>query len=584
MTLWSGWASWTRIDPTSCGFTITTRIGPWTVDEGFEDMRDAYASEIAYTDAQFGRLLDGLPKRDRERLVVMTVDHGEGLGEHGENTHGMLAYDGTLHVPMIMEGVGVPAGAVTDSYVRHVDITPTVLAAVGLEIPEDLDGGDLRDLEALEARNDTVHGYFEAHSGRLSHGWSNLEGVRTARWKYTAMPEPVELYDLVLDRKEINNAAARDAETTAKMRALHEQIRASAKEISKQLGSTELDPEQMQALAALGYVQAPTPDEVDVDADPRKLISMHDWIEGARSAAMQGDEERAIEILEMLRPNRAVRSLALHSLAAVYEHIGRFDEAADAYAEYIDVTGGADAMSGLARSLVRAKRYEEADEALSAWDSDSTQLSVLHATVLARLDRGDDARKLLDEAFAEKGQARARRRARAQLVITLAPYDTAVEEMRELYDEDTEDPVLTSQLGFLMAVWAREGNEEEARRLLEAAVEMKEDDPAIGANLGWGLYRLGALGEAREALEKLLELEPDAHMERSRLAHVLAEQGELEPALIQIRRAMASFPGAEWAGSAKELHEDLVERLKKARAAEGDKEPAAPAAEKEVTP
>src|SRR6185295_13429751 len=104
----------------------------------------AYDAEIASTDAQVGRLLDALDLDDRlhETLVVVVGDHGEMLGEHGEQTHGFFIYEPATHIPLIVSGPGVPARSVPDQ-VRMVDVMPTALDLLGVPVPKAVQGASL---------------------------------------------------------------------------------------------------------------------------------------------------------------------------------------------------------------------------------------------------------------------------------------------------------------------------------------------------------------------------------------------------------------------------------------------------------
>ncbi len=162
--------------------------------------RPPYDAEVAYTDAMLGRLLDRLRQRGvlDHTLVVVTADHGEGLGDHGERTHGLFAYDATLAVPLIVSGPGAGAGVI-DAPVGHADLLPTLVAMAGVPAPAGLDGLPLTD--PLPADR-TV--YFEALDANLTRGWAPLSGVVTAAWKYIHLPE-AELYDRARDAAESAN-------------------------------------------------------------------------------------------------------------------------------------------------------------------------------------------------------------------------------------------------------------------------------------------------------------------------------------------------------------------------------------------
>src|SRR5262249_23073041 len=146
----------------------------------------------------------------RPTLVVLTGDHGEALGDHGESTHGLFAYESTLRIPLIVSQVGAGArrlGAVSDAPVRHIDIVPTVLDAIDVAAPVDLSGHSLRrDADRNSAVERTS--YFEAMSSMLDFGWAPLAGVLAGHEKYVNLPLP-ELYDLGTDPHEAVNLIER---------------------------------------------------------------------------------------------------------------------------------------------------------------------------------------------------------------------------------------------------------------------------------------------------------------------------------------------------------------------------------------
>jgi arylsulfatase A-like enzyme len=167
-----------------------------------------YFGEVAATDAALASLLqpalDG--PADADTLVVLTADHGESLGEHGEMTHGLFAYEGTLRVPLVLFQRGAFTPHVVAAPVRHVDILPTILDAVGAPLPSAIDGRSLLALASGAAAEPTAT-YFESLSASLNRGWAPLYGVSRDSLKYIDLPIP-ELYDLAADPAESRDLAA----------------------------------------------------------------------------------------------------------------------------------------------------------------------------------------------------------------------------------------------------------------------------------------------------------------------------------------------------------------------------------------
>jgi arylsulfatase A-like enzyme/Flp pilus assembly protein TadD len=212
-----------------------------------------YDGEIAFADAELGRLLAGIAERFGEggTLVVATSDHGESLGEHGEQTHSFSVYDATQRVPLLMAGPGLPRGrVVTAPIARLADVAPTVLALAGLPALAETDGESL--LPAIEGRDAAPRvAWVETLATQLDFGWSPLLGVRTATHKYVRAPRP-ELYDIAADPNELVNRAADEPERVAELDALVT-ARAGA---GSRAAQRSVSDEERSRLAALGYVES----------------------------------------------------------------------------------------------------------------------------------------------------------------------------------------------------------------------------------------------------------------------------------------------------------------------------------------
>jgi len=215
-----------------------------------------YDGEIAYIDSQLGELFKAL-KADGvwDRIVVVIAgDHGEGLYEHGERMHAQLAYQTTLHVPLLVKAPSARAGRVVKEPVSLADVAPTILDLSGLPVPAGLDGISLRRfLSGSEPPRRAL--YFETLSGALNFGWSPIEGVRRGKWKLVRSSDP-ELFDLGADPAEARNVYATEAATASDLAATLDQnlARWAATGSPAEATAAPLDPAALTRLASLGYV------------------------------------------------------------------------------------------------------------------------------------------------------------------------------------------------------------------------------------------------------------------------------------------------------------------------------------------
>jgi arylsulfatase A-like enzyme/Tfp pilus assembly protein PilF len=288
---------------------------------------DPYAAEVAWTDAALAPLFDWLAGLSRPTLVIVTSDHGESLGEHGELTHGIFAYESTLRVPLIVaETDGVyndGAGLTIDTPVRHIDVVPTVLDAVAASADQQLAGRSLRSI-VVNRGGDERPSYFEAMTANLSRGWAPLRGVIAARDKYIDLPIP-ELYALDADPRE-----ERDQTPTRRDRAevLLNTLR------SFNVAPPALPGEETSAvrdrLRALGYVggSAAAPrDHYREDDDPKRLIDIDALLHRAGDLYQRGQPREAAGLFQQAIARRADTADAYRYLAFVYWQTGRPDEA-----------------------------------------------------------------------------------------------------------------------------------------------------------------------------------------------------------------------------------------------------------------
>ena len=288
---------------------------------------DPYAAEVAWTDYALGPLFDRLASLSRKTLVVVTSDHGESLGEHGELTHGIFAYEPTLRVPLIVAelGGGTPAatGITIDTAVRHIDIMPTVLEVVAAPATSTLPGTSLLDLMRRGGGDDRPS-YFEAMTANLSRGWAPLRGVIVGRDKYIDLPIE-ELYALAADPREERNLRSSEGPRTEVLQNALRGFNTAPPALPGEETTAVRD-----RLRALGYTggspAAPRDRYVEAD-DPKRLIELDALLHRAGDLYQQGKFAEAAQAFQQVIARRPDTADAYRYLAFVYWQGGRTSDA-----------------------------------------------------------------------------------------------------------------------------------------------------------------------------------------------------------------------------------------------------------------
>jgi arylsulfatase A-like enzyme/Tfp pilus assembly protein PilF len=301
---------------------------------------DPYAGEVAYTDSALSPLLDLVRTGSRRTTVIVTADHGEGLGEHGEATHGVFAYEPTLRVPLILAQIGgsgaqpaspsldsardgpepVEGGATSDVPVRHIDIVPTVVDLLGLDMP-DLPGRTL--VAAVDGEQEPRPTYFEAMTAMLKRGWAPLRGVIVDREKYIDLPLE-ELYDLAKDPREEQNVASASAD---RLRLLNARLGTFGATLP---GDQAAENAEVRArLQALGYVSGSAPRKArytEAD-DPKRLIDVDRLMIEGIELHRTGRSVEAAKAYRRVIARRPDMNLAYRRLAYIQWESGATGEA-----------------------------------------------------------------------------------------------------------------------------------------------------------------------------------------------------------------------------------------------------------------
>ena len=471
-----------------------------------------YDGEVAAADACLGRLIALAEEARPERLIVaMLADHGEGMGEHGERTHGLFVYQSTLRVPFVLAGPGVPKGRRRGELVRGVDVTPTLLGLLGVPVPPGLDG---RDVLAAGAPADA---YAEALYP-ASFGWAPLRSLRSGPLKLIEAPRP-ELYDLVSDPHESRDLLAARPADAERLKARLARLREGEKD-----GSRRLDAEAAERLQALGYVASSSASTSTSQRDPKDAVDLWRLFEDASTAEARGDRATALAAFAELVSRDPGNVAFRRSQASALRRAGRVREAVEALGELVRIApSDAQAWHERAVALDEAGRRQEA---LAAEE---------HAASL------DPA---APEAWNHLGilQAGARRGEAA-----LAAFARACE----------LDPTNARS-------WTNRGNAlrslqraAEAREAYErgAALAPRDPDPLNG--LGVLAVQAGDLEAAQSLFGRVLALDP-GHAEASlNMAVVEAQRGDTARARTRLRELIASSRDPELRNRAREFLRSL---------------------------
>jgi arylsulfatase A-like enzyme/Flp pilus assembly protein TadD len=472
-----------------------------------------YHGEVAAADAALAPLLEPvLAAAARGRtLVVLTADHGESLGEHGEATHGIFAYEAALRVPLVLYQPRLFAPRHVCEPVRHVDILPTILDALALPVPHGLPGRSLLAVaagaSAEASRAGATTSYFEALSGRLNRGWAPLHGVIRARSKYVDLPIP-ELYDLGSDPQEARNLAGRERRRLGELRALLASLRSTEGPIDRR----EEGMVTRERLRTLGYVSAgtsPAKERYTEEDDPKRLIALDAMMQEVAGAYVAGDLPAALARCRQLVGLRPQMLVSLLELAHLERESGDLGAAVGTLGRALALNPDDTVTASLLGAyLTQAGKARAAVNLLESYarraDPDVEVLTTL-GLALARLER-------VPEALATLARAREREPGNAMILVEIGT----------------------------VHIMARD--EQRARGAFEAALALNPGVARAHSSLGFLLAEHGRADEALDHWREALALDPRERDALLALGMLLRRRGRPAEARIYLELFVASAP------------------------------------------
>ncbi len=438
---------------------------PEPFDAIFKD--DLYVGEIAYTDYCVGKVLDKLKTLDlyESSVIIVTGDHGEAFGEHGEIEHGYYIYGTTTSVPLIMKTPGSLTGRTVKAKSSLIDIVPTVLAQVGAAIPDHIQGHDLTPLLADENPKLEQRYVYSESLTATKYGCSSLLGLENDQWKYIQTAQP-ELYNLSVDSGQTKNVAG---ENPRQVGVFRERLRSM---LADSLGAADggnrmaMDAESLERLRQLGYTGGAVVEEFEFTThqqDPKDFIDVYLRLEHLDFLVENKKYGQARKLCAEILAQRADLAYVHGKLGRISIEQGRTDEAITHFREALSLN---------------------ADSAL--WHNNLGSLLVR---------RGEPGAAV--EHF------------RAALRLGLAVEGDALSVDRTLAHQGlAESPVFQASMN-LGSTLMRMNENAQAMEYFRQAIETRPNNPDGHFLLGLALQKLGRNKEAVESIKSAIRLDPN---------------------------------------------------------------------------
>jgi choline-sulfatase len=474
-------------------------VSPWK-----EQYQNPYYAEVAGADDALGKFLRPILERRPNTMVIVTGDHGEGMGEHGEVTHGLFAYEETLHVPLIVYEKGRLRPHVEKRFVRHIDIVPTILDRLGLpKAPELLGESLLR----VDDRFRTT--YFEALTASLNLGWAPLVGMIQDGKKYIDLPL-AELYDLKVDRLEKKNILTDDRRATNRLRQLLAQAAPTKVAADRNIAADEA-----QKLRSLGYLTgtAAAKKEYTAEDDPKNLVYLFSAMQQAIIKYQHDDWKGALQQAKSIVSERPDMTMARDFLAFMYQQT---EDAASAESVLRAALAHGDASDTMKQRLglllSEQGRAKEAVEILAPLsNSDNPDLLNAYGIALADLGRMQEAVAQFNRALAIDSTNAVAYQNLGIVSLRVDQVDRAEQFLVRALELNKELPLALNTLGV---VYARKNNFPLALDAWKRAVKLDPKQYDALFNIGLVSGRAGQREEARQALEQFVRTAPAARYGR----------------------------------------------------------------------
>jgi choline-sulfatase len=435
-----------------------------------------YDGCVAYVDASVGELLAGLRNAEiyDNALIAVMSDHGESLGDHGENTHGVFLYDSTIRVPLVIKFPQAKfAGQRISARVSLVDVAPTLLNAAQAPVPAEMQGQSLLSLIASKAAGDRPSLAENEYSHR-GYGWSSLEALRSGNFLFVKAPQP-ELYNQLADPAEERNVYDKNKLAAVKLVAQLDALSKRAGAKAPQESRVPLDSQSVEKLRALGYVASSGTEMAPSAVDPKTHIQVANDLHDANLKIEEGKEATAIPLLERVVASDPQIPHAQYFLGVAYKEMGQYDKAILHLDQAIRLVP--DSMMGQYEMALAL--YAKGNLNLSAThleivvqhSPDWTDARFSLAAIYARTDRVPDALANLDVTLALDPDHYRANLLRGRI---LSLQGDSAGALPNLIKAASVEPKSVEAHQFLSEAYAKLGQEENAAREHAEAEELKQ--------------------------------------------------------------------------------------------------------------
>lgn len=486
---------------------------PYYSEYSHQGLSGLYDGEIAFMDEQIGRCVSWLEKNglNKNTVIILIGDHGEGLGSHGEGTHGYFIYEYAVHVPLlIIAPFPELQGQRSTSQVRIVDIFPTLMEIVAVTPPAQTHGRSLLPLMFQPQKEADGFAYAESMSPNIQFGWSSIHSLQTTQYKYIDTPK-AELYDLTRDPDEQTNLLRQYPDIAREMKDTLDRLMEETSWDAPTPQAANLDKETIEKLSALGYIGAPvatkkTSGEEGPLPDPKDKFPVFQAVTAAGAMVLEKKYSEAVVKLESALQEEPMIPQALLVLSTCYVELGRTEEAK----AKLDLLLKEDpenipALISMANILLEERKDEDVialcKQALSV-DERSSQAHILIGEIYLGQLKYSEALRHLEKAVEIQPKVTRSRLSLGACLLGFKQYDRAEVELKQVVLEAPKFPLAHFNLGLL---YEETGRLEEAR---EAYIEEVANYPRefkARFNLGKLLFKLGdrpgSLAQMREVVK-----------------------------------------------------------------------------------